>query len=40
MALAPGQDPEPLTIVITLATAIALCVVAVILFDRRDLRSD
>jgi ABC-2 type transport system permease protein len=40
MALAPGEDPEPLTIVVTVATAIGLCALAVILFDRRDLRSD
>ena len=39
MALAPAQNPEPTTVVVTLVAAIGLCIVAVMLFDRRDLRS-
>jgi polyether ionophore transport system permease protein len=39
MALAPAQDPDPLTVVITLAIAIILCVVGTVLFDRRDIRA-
>jgi ABC-2 type transport system permease protein len=39
MALAPAQDPDPTTVVVTLAAAVGLCIVAVMLFDRRDLQS-
>jgi ABC-2 type transport system permease protein len=36
MALAPGQAPNPVTIAITLAAAVALCAAATALFARRD----
>jgi putative exporter of polyketide antibiotics len=38
MALAPAQDPEPRTLALTLVLALALCGVATMLFDRRDVR--
>jgi ABC-2 type transport system permease protein len=39
MALAPARDPDPQTLAITVGAAAALCVIATILFDRRDVRS-
>lgn len=39
MALAPAQDPDPRTLVITVTAAAALCALATILFDRRDVAS-
>jgi ABC-2 type transport system permease protein len=39
MALAPAQDPDPTTVVVTLVAALGLCILAVMLFDRRDLQS-
>jgi ABC-2 type transport system permease protein len=39
MALAPAEDPDPTTLVVTTGLAVVLCAVATVLFDRRDLRS-
>ena len=39
MALAPAQDPDPTTLIITTAIALALGIVAVVLFERRDLQT-
>ncbi len=39
MALAPAQDPDVVTVLITLAAAGVLCVLATILFDRRDVET-
>jgi putative exporter of polyketide antibiotics len=39
LALAPAQDPEARTVAVTIAVALALCVLATILFGRRDVRS-
>jgi len=39
MALAPAQDPDPVTVLITLALAGVLCIVATILFERRDVET-
>ncbi len=39
MALAPAQDLQPTTLALTTAAGLGLCLVATILFDRRDLRT-
>ena len=39
MALAPAEDPNATTIVVTVLAAVALCVVATLLFDRRDVET-
>jgi ABC-2 type transport system permease protein len=39
MAVAPAEDPDPTTIVVTVLAAIALCVVATLIFDRRDVET-
>ena len=39
MALAPAEDPDPTTIVVTSSLAVALCVVATLVFDRRDVET-
>jgi ABC-2 type transport system permease protein len=39
MALMPAEDPDPATLAITAAVGVALCLVALAVFDRRDLRS-
>ena len=39
MALAPAQDTSATTIGITVAIGFVLCVVATVLFDRRDVRT-
>ena len=36
MALAPAEDPDALTVLVTLVLAGGLCVVATLLFERRD----
>ncbi|MEA2685692.1 MAG: polyether ionophore transport system permease protein, partial [Actinomycetota bacterium] len=36
MALAPAQDPDPMTLVVTVIVAGALCILSTILFARRD----
>jgi ABC-2 type transport system permease protein len=36
MALAPAEHPQPRTIALTVAAAVALCALATALFDRRD----
>jgi hypothetical protein len=36
MALAPAEDPDPVTVVVTVLAAVALCVLATLIFDRRD----
>ncbi len=36
LALAPSEDPEPLTVVLTVVVAAALCGVAMVRFGRRD----
>jgi hypothetical protein len=36
MALAPAEDPDPATVVVTLVAAAALCALATLLFERRD----
>jgi hypothetical protein len=40
MALAPAQDPDPLTLAITTACGLGLGVMATIVFDHRDVHSD
>ena len=39
MALAPAEDPDPITLVVTVLAAVALCVVATLIFDRRDVET-
>ena len=39
MALAPAQDPDLVTVLITLALAGVLCVLATLLFERRDVET-
>ena len=39
MALAPAQSPKPATLAVTTAVAIGLCLLAVVAFARRDVRS-
>jgi ABC-2 type transport system permease protein len=39
MALAPAEDPDPTTVAVTVVAAIALCVVATLVFDRRDVET-
>ena len=39
MALAPAEDPNATTIVITVLAAVALCIVATLIFDRRDVET-
>jgi len=39
MALAPAQSPKPTTLVVTTAVAIGLCLLAVVAFAWRDVRS-
>ena len=36
MALAPAEDPDAVTVLVTLVLAGALCVLATLLFERRD----
>jgi ABC-2 type transport system permease protein len=38
MALAPAQHPQPAALAITTAAAVALCILATVLFGRRDLQ--
>jgi ABC-2 type transport system permease protein len=40
MALAPSVDPSPRTHLLTLGAALALAVAALVVWDRRDLRTD
>lgn len=40
MALLPGESADPLTLAVTTAAGLALCAVALVAFDRRDVRSD
>lgn len=39
MALAPAQDPDPATLLVTLVAAAALCVAATAIFERRDVQT-
>jgi ABC-2 type transport system permease protein len=39
LALAPGQDPDPVGLLVTTLVALALCGVAAIVFGRRDLHA-
>jgi ABC-2 type transport system permease protein len=39
MALAPAEDPDPTTVIVTVLAAVALCVVATLVFDRRDVET-
>jgi ABC-2 type transport system permease protein len=39
LALVPGQDAEPRTVTLTATLGILLCIVATVVFGRRDLRS-
>ena len=39
MALAPAEDPDPTTVVVTVLLAVSLCVVATLVFDRRDVET-
>jgi putative exporter of polyketide antibiotics len=39
MALAPAQGPDPTAITVTLVVAAALCALATLIFDRRDLQT-
>jgi polyether ionophore transport system permease protein len=39
MALVPAEDPDPTTVVVTILVAVALCVVATLVFDRRDVET-
>jgi polyether ionophore transport system permease protein len=39
MALAPAEDPDPVTLTVMVGLGVALCVVATVIFGRRDLRT-
>ena len=39
MALVPAQDADPRTVAVTMTVAVVLCIVATILYARRDMQS-